>query len=330
MKKKSKLLMVFSVVLALFVGFFIGISVDYPKFDKGSVAGTITKINNYRNSQNSTSEIKLQNELTSDTVKLKSVQKLLNFYYLTAVNMDMNVQFTIKEANAIDDFKKANQTQISNLINYEKFLSSARTDLLLAISVCQKPEGTNPLLLKELLNQANNIIAQISYRNRTVLEFIDVLSTYLEKNKTGNSQELIKARDILTLNEINLAVKTGDKQLLKNFDYKVFLKDEKNLASIGNNNLTNLVQQDMEKLACDLEKLDAWDAEQLGFNDSEQLGSTLFWDAEKLGGIEINDAEQLGFLLNDAEQLGGGFWDAEQLGGSLVNDAEQLGGLFIN
>ena len=309
MKNRSKLLMVFGVVLALFVGFFIGMSVDYPKVDKGSVAGTIGKISNYRNSQNSTSEIKLQNELTSDTVKLKSVQKLLNFYYLTAVNMDMNVQFTIKEANATENFKTANQTQIANLINYEKFLSSARTDLLLAISVCQKPEATNPLLLKELLNQANNIIAQISYRNRTVIEFIDVLSSYLEKNKTGNSQELIKARDILTLNEINLAVKTGDKQLLKNFDYKVFLKDNKVLASISNGNLTNLVQQDMEKLACDLEKLDAWDAEQLG---------TLMWDAEQLGSF-LNDAEQLGSLVNDAERLG-----------SLVNDAEQLGGLFIN
>lgn len=322
--------MVFGVVLALFVGFFIGMSVDYPKVDKGSVAGTIGKINNYRNSQNSTSEIKLQNELTSDTVKLKSVQKLLNFYYLTAVNMDMNVQFTIKEANAINDFKTANQTQIANLINYEKFLSSARTDLLLAISVCQKPEETDPLLLKELLNQANNIIAQISYRNRTVLEFIDVLSSYLEKNKTGNYQELIKAHDMLTLSEINLAVKTGDKQLLKNFDYKVFLNDKKDLVGISNSNLKNLVQQDMEKLACDMEKLEANDAEQLGYNvgDSEQLSGILVTDSEQLGLTIFNDAEQLGAQFRDGEQLQ--FRDGEKLGGSLVYDAEQLGRMVIN
>jgi len=311
MKKKSKLLMVLGVVLALFVGFLIGISVDYPNIDKSSVAGTIGKINNYRNSQSSKSDIKLQNELTSDTLKLKSVQKLLNFYYMTAVNMDMNVLFTIKEANAIEDFKTANQTRIENLTNYEKFLSSARTDLLLAISVCQKPEETDALLLKELLNQANNVIAQISYRNRTVLEFIDVLASYLEKNKTGQSQELMKARDILTLSEINLAVKTGDKQLLKNFDYKVFLSDKKVLANIGKNDLTNLVQQDMEKLGVlrDLEKLGAWDAEQLGrMNDAELLGNLK----------PFNDAEQLGRvnLANDAEQLGNAriFFDAEQLG----------------
>lgn len=300
MKKNSKLLMALGVVLALFVGFLIGISVDYPDVDKSSVAGTIGKINNYRNSQSSKSDIKLQNELTSDTVKLKSVQKLLNFYYMTAVNMDMNVQYTIKEANAIEDFKTANQTRIENLTNYEKFLSSARTDLLLAISVCQKPEETDALLLKELLNQANNVIAQISYRNRTVLEFIDVLASYLEKNKTGQSKELMKARDILTLSEINLAVKTGDKQLLKNFDYKVFLSDKKVLANIGKNDLTNLVQQDMEKLGVlrDLEKLGAGDVERVG---------TIFTDAEQLGTEN---------LANDAEQLGNAtiFFDAEQLG----------------
>jgi len=133
----------------------------------------------------------------------------------------------------------------------------------------------------------------------------------------------MKARDILTLSEINLAVKTGDKQLLKNFDYKVFLSDKKVLANIGKNDLTNMVQQDMEKLGVlrDLEKLGAWDAERLGtgFKDAEQLGYFKFNDAEQLGTENLaNDAEQLGHasFTNDAEQLGNViiYFDAEQLG----------------
>jgi len=77
MKKKNKLLMVFGFIFAILVGFLIGISVDYPEVNNKSVSGTIGKINNYRNSQSSKSDITLQNELTSDTSKLISVSYLI-------------------------------------------------------------------------------------------------------------------------------------------------------------------------------------------------------------------------------------------------------------
>lgn len=315
MKTKGNLFIVVGIVFALIIGFLIGISVDYPKIDNSSVSGTIRKINNYRKAQSSISEIKIQNELASDTTKLKSVQNLLNFYYITAVKMAGDVKFAVDEANAVDAFRTSNQSQITNMTNYEHFLSSARTDLLLAISVCRNPEKTDPLLLKEMLNQANNVIAQINYRNQTVLNFIDVLSSYVEANKTGKFQELMRVHDLLMLNEINSALMTRNKILLNFFDKKALLTDGKNLNWVDQKNMNKLMQQDMEKLS-------ALDVEKLGITDMEKLGAAVE-DAEELGRIIVFDAEKLGRLM-DTEKLGIEIvFDAEKLG--MYNDTEILG-----
>ncbi len=70
MKTSGKLLSAFGIVGGLIVGFIIGVSVDFPKVDSDKVSGTIGKVNNYRKTQGSITEIELQNELTSDTLKL--------------------------------------------------------------------------------------------------------------------------------------------------------------------------------------------------------------------------------------------------------------------
>jgi len=310
MKNSGKLLIGFGVVTALIIGFLIGISVDYPLVNRDSVSGTISKINNYRKAQNATSDIQLKSELISDTSRLKSVQNLLNFYYFTAVKMSGDVKFALKEATAVSAFTAANQNQMTKMTSYDKFLTSARTDLLLAISVCRKPKETNPLLLNDLLNQANNVVAQMNFKNRTVLEFVDALASYIAVNKTGKFQELKKAHDLLMINEITSAVMLNDKLVLSSFDKKALFADGKNMQMINKQEMTKLMKQDMEVLGMlDSEKLGSLinDSEKLGsfYSDSEKLGS-LINDSEKLGGIVslINDSEKLGSLINDSEKLG--------------------------
>jgi len=327
MKKSGKLLSAFGMIAALVIGFLIGISVNFPKVDNSKIIGTIGKIENYRKVQGAITEIELQNELTSDSAKLKSLQNYLNFYYLMAVKMADDIQFTIEESNATEAFKTANQVQITNLANYEKFLSSARIDLLLAISVCKAPEKTDPLLLKDLLNQANNVIAQINFKNKTVLNYIDLLASYIDVNNTGNTQGLMRANDLLALNELNSAIITRDKLLLKSLDKKPLFGDAKNMKWIDQQNMNKLMQQDIEKLgAFDIEKLGIFDIEKLGldntetlriFCDSEKLG--IFCDSEKLG--IVNDSEKLG-IVGDTEKLGI-VGDTEKL--SIVGDTEKLG-----
>lgn len=321
MKTKSKLLITMGILIALAVGFLTGLTVEYPKTDQNEVSGTITKIKNYRNSQNSKSDVQIQNELASDTVRLKSVKKTLNYYYLTAVKMANDIQFTLNAANSLEDFKNSQKEQIESLTNYEKYLSSARTDLLLAISVCEKPDESDAQIFMELMNQAYNVVAQMSYKNRIVLEFIDNLAAFAKKNNSLVSEELLTAHDLLVLNELNSALLTNDKSLLSSLDKKDFLSNVKNLKSYDNVKMNKLINQDVERLGnrlMDIEKLGMWDSEKLGLHlDQEKLGQALLYDSEKLGRmldtekLNWSDSEKLGFV-NDSEYLG--ILDAEQLG----------------
>lgn len=187
-------------------------------------------------------------------------------------------------------------------------------------------------MLKEILNQANNMIAQMNFKNRTVLEFIDSLASYINNNQAEKTEGLKKAHDQLTLNEIKTAFMTNDKLIVKLFDKKQLFTDvEKLNYYFDQQSLNNQIKQDIEKIG-------SWDAEKLGVTDSEKLGNidkesfgaindsellqVLAWDAEKLGG-NFTDAEKLGTSFTDTEKLGGGFTDAEKLG--IIMDSEKLG-----
>ena len=322
MKTKSKLFIALGVFFALVVGFLIGISVDYPKVSNKDVAGTITKINNYRNSQIMKSDIQIKNELISDTTKLKTIQKILNYYYLSAVKMSADVQLTLKETNSIESFKANYKEQISKLENYEKFLSSARTDLLLAISACNKPDESDSQVLKELLNQANNVIAQMNYKNRIVLEFIDNLVAFTETNKKDVTQELRNAHDLLFLNELNAAILTADRALLKSMDKKVLLTDLHNLVLMDTESLKGLIATDVDKLGDEFNL----DSDKLGFfGDNEKMDWNWVMDSEKLNMGFVPDSEKLNGVPFDAEKLyAPAQMDAEKLG---VCDAEKLSAL---
>jgi len=332
MKTSGKLLSVFGIVGGLIVGFIVGISVDFPKVDNNKISGTIGKVNNYRKAQGSITEIDLQNELASDTLKLKTVKQYLNFYYLTAIKQAEDIKFALDEANAITVFKTTNQATIASLTDYQKFLSSARTDLILAIAVCKEPSKTDPVILKDILNQANNMIAQMNFKNRTVLEFIDSLAMFINGNQDEKTEGLKKVNDRLILNELNTAVMTNDKLIVKSFDkIRLYTDVEKLNYSLDRQSLSNQIKQDIEKIAAfDAEKLGIYDNEKLAVTDKESFGvvndseilHAMFSDIEKLEAC-FTDAEKLGMKLPDKEKLGAGFTDAEKLG--IILDSEKLG-----
>lgn len=302
MKKSKNLFIILGIVVALVIGFLIGISVDYPELNNNVVSGTIGKVNNYRNTKATEADIELKNEISLDSTKQEMLKIYLKFYYLTAAKTSSDLQFTICEANDVEAFKESNQSQIDMLDNYEKFLSSVRPDLLSAFSICQEPEKIDPLLLKDMLNHVDNIIAQLNYRSRTVFEFINQLASFIETNKTQNIQGLMRAHDLLMLNQINSAIVTSDKLVLKSFDKKTLLTNMENEPFFNQHNLNNMLKQDIEKLgANDMEILGiTLDAEKLSvINDMEELGTNLILDAETLGSISsdviFSDSEMLGF-----------------------------------
>jgi hypothetical protein len=344
MKKSSNLFVVFGIFAGLFIGFYIGISVDYPRINNRSVSGTIGKVNNYRNTQNSEADILLKNELLTDTAKLKMLRGYFNFYYVGALKMSFDADMAVKEAVAVGAFQNANKTLIASMENYAKYLLSARTDLMLALSACSSVANADPIQLKNALNQGRNVVAQINYRDRIVLDFVKALSDFIMLEKAGQYKGLEQVHDILVANAIFSAAITKNKVVLKYLDKTTFFtKSRENLKGIDQQKLSMMIQQDMEKLsywsvAGDAEKLKATDTEKLKSTDAEKLGGAsdsevpgIFGDASKLSSIAA-DAERLGaFMTNDVEKLACRdaeslklAFDAEKLG-SRTNDVEKLG-----
>ncbi|MEI7831219.1 MAG: hypothetical protein WCI31_15680 [Prolixibacteraceae bacterium] len=84
MKTKVKLIFAISLIAALFIGFMIGISVDYPKPKKTDLAGTFGKAEKFRKTQMTEKDLQLRSELVKDTAKLRSmIQGLVYFSLFT-------------------------------------------------------------------------------------------------------------------------------------------------------------------------------------------------------------------------------------------------------
>ena len=343
MKKKNNLLIALGIIAALTIGFLIGISVNYPRLNNHEISGTIGKVKNYRNTKATEADIELKNDLLADSVMLHSVKNFMNFYYVRALELGKNIDFAVAEANKNEAFKNKNASEITALENYGKFLGAARKDLLVAVAACRSAAGADPAFLRNAIAQANNMVAQMNYRNSAVLNFITSLDSFIQETGAGKNAGLNKAHDLLVYNEVASSLVLKDKAVLKFFDKKKLYSKDLATAPV---NIAENIQNDMEQLRLkDTEQLNFLDAEKLGalsewINDAEKLGLGIFdaeklgsfRDTEQLGGITFFDTEKLGVGFFDTEKLGAGFTDAENLGawdseklGFLDN--EQLGGI---
>ncbi len=99
--------------------------------------------------------------------------------------------------------------------NYGTFLRNARKDLLLAAMVCNEPEDANPVMMRNAITQANNVISQMSYRKQAVLNFLENVEAFLEQNKDGSSQALADIHLVLTMDQLANAMALNDKMVIK-------------------------------------------------------------------------------------------------------------------
>jgi hypothetical protein len=330
MKISGTLKMTGAIILSLIIGFLIGISVEYPKVDKQELSGAIAKVKNFRNVKATADDIKLKDELVSDTVRLKSLKTYMNYQYLKAASLSSQIKQTVAEAGQVKAFQTTNQELINQLNNYGTFLTKARQDLMLVYVSLSNPKKVDPALLREMLEEAGNTVAQMKFRNQTILDVINSLEAFLNKNPKADFPGLEQAHDVLMLSVLNNSVMTGDKLLQKWLSDKQLLTDVEKLGMFDAEALKIIYIHDSEKLGTidieDSEKLGAlMDHEslkgvcdQLMFNSQEKLGF-VYTDQEKLGRV-FQDQEKLGLM--DHEKLGANFPDAEKLG---ITDSELLG-----
>jgi hypothetical protein len=328
MKNKTKFIITFGIILAFAVGFLAGITTEYPKpKNTEGLAGTIAKVKKFNNTKATEEDIKLRDELIKDSSKLEAVKQLVTYQYANSISRKELIDNAIEAAKEDTEFYSNNSFTIDELEKYSEYLENSRMELLITIAALEKAKENNPVVTRNTLNQAINIITQTKYRNTSVLEFTEKLYTYINNNSESVSQELRDSFNSLATNEFRDAILTRNTTAAKSLAQYNIKPDGSSL---------NLIESTKSVANSDLEKLamvsGTFDSEKLGFYvDSETLNTgftdrlsaiMIILDTEKFG--VFYDSDNLSAFMAD-KTLGSSTnpnWDSEKLG--TIWDSEKL------
>ncbi len=366
MKKKNGSLFILIIVISLVVGFLTGTLVDFPKTDNVQLSGTIGRVQNYKNVKITEEDIELKNDLVSDTVMLNALSAWFNYYYVSAVSQGDKIRYALDQIEPLEPYKEYAGVVLSDVAGYRTFLENARTDLLLAVAMVKDPGEIHPVLLRNTIVQANNVISRMSHRKQSVLDLIDNMGSYLEAQGTDPDGTLAGVHTVLTMDQLANAMALNDKMVIQYFQKKKLFTDE--IQGSFGVDLKALVVEDLSRLNAvydqsALNLLVILDKDNIGssqiVSDAALIGSQFLLNETalqyfcssmgELGYVNSSNTLQnmqdlsLGgimFIMDAAGELGG-FYDKNKLGmvsdhqsleGSriLITDVEKLGLLNVN
>jgi len=288
MKKKNSLLFVLLIIISLAAGFLAGTLIDFPKTENEQLAGTIGRVQNYKNVKVTEEDIDLKNDLVADTVMLKALSAWFNYYYVSAVSQGDKIRYAMEQIQPLETYKEYAGVVLSDVASYGKFLGNSRTSLLLAIAMVNDPGEIHPVLLRNTIVQANNVISQMSFRGKTVLDLIDNMGSYLEEKGADPEGTLAGVHAVLTMDQLANAMALNDKMVIRYFNKKKLFSDE--IQGSFGVDLQVIVVEDLSRLS-DI------------YNDKNSLNLLVLLGDQALGGNLpiVKDVALVGnqFLLNE-------------------------------
>ncbi|MDD2289049.1 MAG: hypothetical protein PHT64_01350 [Bacteroidales bacterium] len=342
---KSSIVLVLVVLVSLTAGFLVGILVDFPKTDNTQLAGTIGRVQNYKNVKVTEADLELKNDLVTDTLILKAISTYFNYYYVSAVSQEEKIRYALDALENQDAYKEYAGLLLQQVAQYATFLENARLDLLQAIAVVTNPAEVHPVMMRNTIVQANNVISQISYRKQSVLDLTDNLGSYLATQGKDTDATLASIHTVLTMEQISNALALNDKVVLKYFEKKKIFTEQ--IQGSFASDLQGIIVEDAQKLGIALNDIDPMgmiilNSENIGNHfllDNPGLNSMLDNMSELgyIGTAAFASSQEMGVFLNmddlsmnvvmDTQQLEF-FADSENLG--MINSIQELGFLNIN
>lgn len=331
MKSSTKILIGVLIAISLALGFFIGISVDYPKTNKSNLSGTIGKMSNYRNVKVTENDIELRSELLANEALLKNYRQFFSFHYTSCIKLCDNIDFAIKASEDVPQFREDYSLEIENVKQFRQTLEQARKDILLALTSLQDLSEVNQNNLAEVINNANIAVAQVKYKQNCILTLVESIEKFISGNNPYGFSDLIKAHDIFAVNQLIIAAATNDKPMMKAYNNKQLLSSEDLKTTCSNEQINTAIQNDYNGLMSDIKDNEQInivipEAAQIG-NIEQQLGiiilsfeklnELIMLSSEKLGTtnvqkLGIENMEKMGVILN-TEKLGD-ILNSEKLG----------------
>lgn len=282
--------------VALVVGFLIGFSIKTDRPSTDDLAGSIGKVDRFRNVQITEGDILLRNELVSDTTKRKQYEKYLLYYYYQSLKTSSDVQQVLNKAPLVKEFNDVYYPYAAAINNFNNYLESARADILNALNLVLSLDKNENAPIIHALNLAQNAISRIKNHDAVLLNYLNAMETFIESHPDQSYPELVDAHDILTLNMMQSAILTQNKPLLTYFEKKKLLNQKEGINELVAEAQFKSFFED--RFALDAEIIGVTDIEQLKFSISVavQLGTIYLTDMSELN--NLNDL-QVVILLNN-------------------------------
>jgi hypothetical protein len=226
MKKKNIVLSSIIGIICLIVGFLIGISVDFPKVKESELAGTIGKLDKYRNVKLSEEDLKLRSELFTDSVLRNAYIRFFSMNYSFYLQMSADINYSLGAIKNSPDFTKNYENEIKGMESFAGLIDIKQPDILMAIVALNNPSEEDSKLILQTIENAKSSITRLLQMESTLIEIIDAMEIYIENSPTDFNEELKKAHDLLTENKMVSAKAYKDRVMIKYLDSKkTFITD---------------------------------------------------------------------------------------------------------
>jgi hypothetical protein len=295
MKKITYLQAGIIAVLTLTIGVLMGLFLDFPKTKTDELAGSIGKVDRFRNVQITEDDILLRNELVEDTAKRTQYEKYLLFNYYQALKTSSDVERVLAIATEEIDFEKVYYPYSNALTNFKAYLESARVDILSALNLILTIDQNQDVPVVDYLNKAQNAIARIRNHDAVLMNYMNAMATYIESNPESYLNDLNDAHDILALNVMHSAVLTQNKPVLSYLEKKKLLNDKEGMKEVVAE--AQLKSYLNDHFIMDVESLNALRS---GFTNAESLQGIVFTNMENLQSAVLNNIEALNSVLNSS------------------------------
>lgn len=345
MKTTKTFTLLIGLLIGLLAGLIIGIMITNPGLNLTEAAGTIGKVDKYRNVKITEADIELRNELLADEELRSAFINYLNYQYAANVKMADDIDFALEAIEKTSGFEPLDPNLSEKIANYNHLLGNSRVWILEALVAVDNIDGKDRIALSSVLNNAGNALAQVKQSSSSVFDFIAEIDRFFNLHSKEAFPELAEAGSRLYSNLLTASILANNRVALDYLISKIKLLDETLNVVFDSEKLQQHAVADAEKLGTvyDVERLNViLDAEKLGIIvfDIHKLSNQMLLNIESLR-FAARDSEKLGLLTDsdilrnafrsetlkefmDAEKLG--VWDSERLFGQLQS-FEKLEGI---
>lgn len=221
MKTKVKLIFAISLVAALFIGFMIGISVDYPNPNKSDLAGTFGKAEKFRKVQMTEKDLQLRSDLVKDTARLRSMIQGLVYFSLFTEELRTNLDMCTISFSAQGMGTQADESEKMKVMkDYSDFIRNNNTSLNATIVMLSSFYGKNggdaSQDVERTLQDFGNYVGNMNKKDSILSQVLVGMDAYLLNSKALQSRkeefkQLKSIRDQLLVKGIQLGGLLGNK-----------------------------------------------------------------------------------------------------------------------